>query len=261
MGFGVSQFIALSDTPADYADQAMKLVRVKSSEDGLEFGEVSLPAELADEHHRVHYAVDQLLENWTPGVTGSGSTAYANNRLTVSTGAVAGSRAYRQCQIPYGDYTLNRVRFASDIIVQFEGAFDDGGIAGNRRAQAFFTTGWNDTDLNQKGFGVRYTRTNYLLQGQSHDGTTLATVALGALPQNWLGNREFTIIRMALRHLPTARVEFYVLDGSLLVKKGEITTNLPTGDLSASFFYGVYNMAQALSIIARINKLTMYFSV
>ena len=41
LGGGVSQFIKLKDTPSSYSGQAGKYVRVKTSEDGLEFEEVS----------------------------------------------------------------------------------------------------------------------------------------------------------------------------------------------------------------------------
>jgi hypothetical protein len=55
-GGGVSTFLQLTDTPSSYSGQGGKVAKVKSSEDGLEFGQVTGMQEHGNEYHDPDFA-------------------------------------------------------------------------------------------------------------------------------------------------------------------------------------------------------------
>ncbi len=246
---GVSNFLGLSDTPASFVGQANRLTRVNAGESALEMADISMVQyDIWDTFIQTWHA--ELLENWAQNVLGTGTVTYADEKLTLQTGVNAGSYARVSQAIEWGAVS-GRINWAKPFWMQAILEFNTGGGANNRYAvMAMNAANQVNQLLSDKGLSIMFTRSGLALEGQSHSGGARSTVALGGMPMAG-GVYSWTVLR--IQFYPGDRVEFWVMDGDVMVKKGEITTNLPVGtDNSTTMQFLSYNGAVAANMLVRV---------
>jgi hypothetical protein len=133
-----------------------------------------------------------------------------------STGTTINSRArlYKRCSVPTPGLTWNKKR---ELVVRASLTQSAAGCLSCRL--------WTGYDYNKYGFGFLI-EANYVM-GECAGGTGPSQVVLEEIPAGAYTWSKY--LRAVLT--PTSKVEFYI-DG---VKKGELTSNLPTG-LSETYY-------------------------
>ena len=132
-GFSGGSFLELSDTPASYTGEALKVVRVNAAEDGLEFNTLTGGgnAQTADPLSQFAATTSLQLKNTISDETGSGALVFGTSpEITTPTGIVKGDVGLSNVDNttdagkPVSTAQQTALNLKQDILA--EGAFVDG---------------------------------------------------------------------------------------------------------------------------------------
>lgn len=264
MGFGVSQFIALTDTPQTYIGHGGKHVKVDTLGKALEFGAVMPlpPVNLLGCLYEQSY--NKLLEDWVEAVTGSGTTTYnPYGFLEVSTGTTADSTAMRSYRPILADINApNDINWDDEHVLQFFVKFFTGGIATTKFGYARLAQTVTPNVLGVRGIGFIYNRSGDRLLLESHDGVARQETDLGVESYHenlFSSGAHGTVLRIHHRPNGQDKVEFYELNtGGGFDLIGTHTTRVPSGQGDGHLVISANNQGQNEDMKVTITHATLY---
>lgn len=230
---GKNTFLELEDTPSSYSGQAKNFVRVKSTEDGLEFTKCDIENYLFD--NIIYFnTFFESVDGTNKFLSGTGEITIDGYNLLLSTGGTVNSVA--RCEKQPQDVTNftwdKKRRWRVSLYITY-----------TTYQEICCFTGEPTGSYNGIGFIV----INNTVYGRVNRMGTITEINLGTITSG------FHVFEYIL--IPGVKVEFYI-DG---VYKGQITTYLPTGSIQANhiFLFYVRNTAGYIRTL-RVSRLEFY---
>lgn len=227
------------DCPSDLFDKSGRPHIVVENADGIDLSTSEFLPALLRGSNLLHIPTNA---GWIAAVVGSGSTTQAVSRLSVGTGATAGSEARLHSRLTAFNWaTAHHININWDkkVYIIFNVTREESSAAAICRFQVKEITA--EGQLAAKGLGIRID--NFVLKGESY-GTSLGVVDLAT---TLTSTYPYQIV---IIHYPGSKIEWYV---NGVLKGTQLTVaNIPSGIAVAQAVCSSINGATAANATLNI---------